>query len=397
MTQYRQFSVSTQSDSTDRVAVLARRFINFLISLNFARDQHLIEQGRVKVRPESRRALLDVEQRRRAEAARQTAAEARFHERVKEDLHSAIYARIEEHLTDQTFLREKLLGLTAHAPQLLDALHAGSVSPRDLETFASGLDWLHDGVLKVVNEPPFATPGDAGRSQITNFRSAVNFVGINDLKLVIPALTMQHWLPPAEAPFTLLRRKLWSHVMSTGLVCQRLAELELEGELDPAVAFASGLFHEMGKVVLARLYLHVFEDERHAMLKTLREDRQTSSYNALSECKPDQQFLRDLMLQKERRVTNDLFAGMALQRLPLADIYGAFAAARQAADVTGYARLLYQANTYSEFAMLHAANLATLDDGKQMFVAAGLTASTVAELRKLDLKRVRLSRQRPSV
>lgn len=393
MIHYREFNVSTQSDSHDRLAVLGRRFINFLISLNFARDQHRAESGQVKAEPESRRELLNVERERRTEVARLTAAEARVQERVKENLHSAIYTQIEQRLNDQTYLRERLLGLTAHAPQLLDALHAPSVSRRDLETFAAGLDWLQDGVLKVVNQPPFATPSDSGRSKITNFRSAVNFVGTNDLQLIVPALTMQHWLPPAEAPFMLLRRKLWKHVMGTGLVCQRLAELE--GSLDPAVAFASGVFHEMGKVVLARLYLRLFDEERSEMLKSLRDERQTSRYNALLECKPDQQFLRDLMLQKERVVTNDLFAGMTMQRLPLADIYADFASATRVQDVAGYARLLYQANTYSEFVMLHAANLATLDDGKQMFVAANLNASVVAELRKLDLKRVRLSRHRP--
>ncbi|MGX5914647.1 HDOD domain-containing protein [Aliidiomarina sp. Khilg15.8] len=390
MTQYRQFKVSTQSDSGDRLALLGRRFINFLISFNFARDQHRAEHGTDKAEPESRRELLNVEQQRRTEAARVTAADAQVKEAVKKDLHSVIYAQVEQRLGDQRYLKERLLGLTAEAPQLLDALHASSVSRRDVETFAAGLDWLHEGLLSVVNQPPFASPNDGSRSEITSFRSAVNFVGTNDLKLIVPALTMQHWLPPAEAPFTLLRRKLWKHVMSTGLVSQRLAELE--GTLDPAVAFASGIFHEMGKVVLARLYLDIFDEERSAMLKALREDRQTQRYNALSECTPDQQFLRDLMLQKERVVTNDLFAGMTMQRLPLADIYADFARATSVQDVSGYARLLYQANTYSEFVMLHKANLATLDDGKQMFIAAGLTASTVAELRKLDLKRLRLTR-----
>lgn len=395
MIHYRQFNVSTQSDSSDRLALLGRRYINFLISLNFARDQHRAEQGVVRAQPTSRRELLAVEQRRRAEAARQTAADTRLQARVKEDLHSEIYARIEQRLEDQVYLREKILGLTAQGPQLLDALHASSVSPRDLETFATGLDWLHDGLLKVVNQPPFADAVDNGRSEITTFRAAVNFVGINDLKLIIPALVMQHWLPPAEPPFMLLRRKLWKHVMGTGLVSQRLAELDTS--LDPAVAFASGLFHEMGKVVLARLYLRVFDEERSRMLQSLRRDRMTSSYNALLEFSPDQQFLRDLMLQKERQVTNDLFAGMKMQRLPLADVYAAFAGAGDARSLSDYARLLYQANTYSEFVMMHKANLATLDDGKNMFAAAGMTAPVVAELRKLDLKRVRLSRHRAEI
>lgn len=392
MSQYAQFRISTQSDSTDRVALLGRRHINYLISLNFARGQFINEEG---IEPEPKtpnRELLAVEQKRRAEVARKEAAHERVRNDVEQQLHKRLYQEVERRLEDQRFIRERVLYLTTHEPALLDTLFSPSTNSKKLEQLSQGLDWLHEGLVKLVNVPPFANPTDARRARITSFRGALNFVGAEDIKIITPALTMRNWLPPAEPPFVLLRRKLWQHVLSTAVLSQRLAELE--GTLDPAVAFNAGIFHEMGKVVLARLYVKVFDDVRQKMLQDLRNEMSSARYNVLVEIKPDQQFLRDLMLQKERDVTHMLFAAVELKHLPLNKIYENYAAASKFSDTSGYTRILWQANTFSEFRMLHSANLATTNDGKKMFAASELTTPTLVELGKVNLKKLILNRNR---
>lgn len=395
MSQYAQFSVSTQSDSNDRVAVLNRRFINYLISLNFARGQLLAEEGGDTVESVASRELLAVEQKRRAEQARRQAAHDQVRKEVEQQLHQRLYAAVEKRLGDQRYLRERVLLLNTNTAQLLDHLFSPSANSRKIETLAQGLDWLHVGLVKLVNLPPFADPKDPRRARITHFRNALNFCGSEDIKVIAGALSMQQWLPPAEPPFVLLRRKLWHHVMATAVLCQRLAELD--GRLDPAVAFNVGMFHEMGKVVLARLYVKIFDDVRQAMLQDLRNETTSARYNALVNIDPDQQFLRDLMLQKDRQVAHHLFTGFELTQLPLSSVYEQYAQAQSVGETSGYARLLWQANTFSEFRMLHSANLATLEDGKLMFAASELQASTVIELRKVNLKKLILARERASL
>lgn len=392
MSQYAQFTVSTQSDSTDRVDLLGRRFINYLISLNFARGQFMAEEGLDGDEEEASRELLAVEQKKRAEKARKDAVNEKVRKEVQQQLHKRLYLAVEKRLEDQQYIRERVLFLAANGPELLDTLFSPSASSRKVEQLSQGLDWLHVGLVKMVNLPPFADPNDPKRARINNFRGAINFVGAEDIKVIAPALTMQNWLPPAEAPFVLLRRKLWQHVMATAVVSQRLAELD--GKLDPAVAFNAGIFHEMGKVVLARLYIKIFDDVRQRMLQDLRNEKTSARYNALVQIEPDQQFLRDLMLQKERQVTQMLFEGFELKRLPLSKIYSEYANAQRLSDTSGYARILWQANTFSEFRMLHSANLASLDDGKKMFAASELNGKAILELRKVNLKKLILARER---
>ncbi|MBA3988680.1 HDOD domain-containing protein [Aliidiomarina maris] len=392
MSQYAQFSVSTQSESSDRVALLGRRFINYLISLNFARGQYMTEEGLDDDQKAISRELLEVEQRRRAEQARKQAVHDKVRQEVEQQLHKRLYLAVEKRLQEQTYIRERVLMLADNGPKLMDTLFSPAASSRKIEELSHGLDWLHVGMVKMVNLPPFADPNDPKRARISNFRGAMNFVGTEDIKIIAPALTMQNWLPPAEAPFVLLRRKLWQHVMATAVVSQRLAELD--GKLDPAIAFNAGIFHEMGKVVLARLYVKIFDDVRQLMLRDLRNETTSARYNALVQIEPDQQFLRDLMLQKERQVTHMLFAGFELERLPLHRIYEEFASAQSITETSGYARLLWQANTFSEFRMLHSANLASLEDGKRMFAASELNAKDILELRKVNLKKLILARDR---
>lgn len=373
--------------------MLGRRYINYLISLNFARGQLMTEEGLEQEQEFASRELLAVEQKRRAEKARKEAVHEQVRLDVEQQLHKRLYHEVERRLDDQQFIRERVLMLAENGPALVDVLFSPTASSKKIEELSQGLDWLHVGVVKMVNLPPFAEPNDSKRARITNFRGALNFVGTEDIKFIAPALTMQNWLPPADPPFVLLRRKLWQHVMSTAVVSQRLAELD--GELDPAIAFCAGIFHEMGKVVLARLYVKVFDDVRQKMLQDLRNETTSARYNALVQIEPDQQFLRDLMLQKEREVTRMLFQGFEFQRLPLTKIYEEYSAAQSVKDTSGYARVLWQANTFSEFRMLHGANLASLDDGKKMFAASELNAKTIGELRKVNLKKLMLSRNRP--
>ena len=392
MSQYAQFRISTQSESSDRVSLLGRRYINYLISLNFARGQFMNEEGLEQEHEEASRELLAVEQKRRAEKARKDAVHEKVRQDVEQQLHKRLYLEVERRLEDQQFIRERVLFLAQHGPALLDTLFSPAANSKKIEQLSQGLDWLHVGLVKLVNLPPFANPNDSRRARITNFRGALNFVGAEDIKIIAPALTMQNWLPPGEPPFVLLRRKLWQHVMSTAVISQRLAELD--GNLDPAIAFNAGIFHEMGKVVLARLYVKVFDDVRQRMLQDLRNETTSARYNALVAIEPDQQFLRDLMLQKERDVTRMLFEGFELRHLPLSKIYENYASAQQFSDTSGYARILWQANCFSEFRMLHGANLASLDDGKKMFSSCGLSAKTIIELRKVNLKKLMLTRGR---
>lgn len=392
MSHYAQFSVSTQSDSSDRVALLSRRFINYLISLNFARGELMAEEGLDDSEDQASRELLAVEQRHRAEQARKQAVHAKVRREVEQQLHKRLYLAVEKRLSEQSYIRDRVLFLGGNAPRFLDTLFSPSASSRRIEELAQGLDWLHVGLVKIVNLPPFADPKDPRRARITNFRGALNFVGAEDIKVIAAALTMQNWLPPAEPPFVLLRRKLWQHVMATATTCQRLAELD--GKLDPAIAFNVGMFHEMGKVVLARLYVKIFDDVRQAMLQDLRNETTSARYNALVQIKPDQQFLRDLMLQKEREVTQLLFQGLEFQRLPLAQIYAQYAQAQSISETSGFSRILWQASTFSQFRMLHSANLATLEDGKKMFAASELSAKTLLELRKVSLKKITPARER---
>ncbi|RUO32587.1 hypothetical protein CWE14_10635 [Aliidiomarina soli] len=394
MSQSAQFPASSKTESPDRVNVLARRFINYLISLNFARGQFNSEEGLVDDDEAISRELLAVEQKRRAEKAKLSAVQDKVRRDVELRMQKRLYRETAKRLEDQQFIRERVLMLAENTPALLDLMFAPSASSKRVEELSQGLDWLHVGVVKIVNMPPFLDPNDPKRTKINNYRGALNFIGAEDIKVIAPALTMQNWLPPAEPPFTLLRRKLWQHVMATAVVCQRLAELN--GKLDPAIAFNTGMFHEMGKVTLARLYLRVFEDVRQKMFEELRSEKTSTRYNALMHVEPDQQFLRDMMLKQERVVTKLLFEGFEMRHLPLAQIYADYAKAKTFEDTSGYSRLLWQANTFSEFRMLHAANLASLDDGKRMFAATRLNGKTIVELRKLNLKKLILTRNRES-
>lgn len=382
-------AVSENPDSRD-VALLDRTFTAFLISLSFARklDEQsvfLVEESQVR-----QRELLAVEQRRQEERQRIEASRRYQREAMHTELHERILERFQQTLNDGDYIRNRVLDISSNAMLLLDNLNARAVSLSKLEDYAVSLNWLHDGLIRIVNLPPFADLSDQKRVRVTSLRNAMSFIGSEDLRILVPAFATQSWIPRAMEPFNLLRRKLWEHSLGTGIASQVLAELD--GNCDPLLAYMLGLFHDLGKAIVARLYALIFDEMQREMLRDLREEVRSERYSALLELEPSELFLRNLMMQFDRQATLSLFNSLDFKFIPLRSHLEVYANTQELDELTGYARILYQAKRYSEFRMMHSANLVTTDQGKLMCKHAKLGRHQLEVLRTVNLKRLRLSR-----
>ncbi|MGM0526342.1 MAG: HDOD domain-containing protein [Pseudomonadota bacterium] len=380
------FAVSTEGGSQDPAERLEKRFINYLISFPFARKSRDKADGKDDEQLEQKRRLLQVEQINHDERERMKKARQRYQDRVSEELHEAIYYRILERIEDSDYVRERLIPLPENLPELLDLLSTKAASMRRVENIVQGMDWFHNGVLKTVNQPPFIDKRRKEKQvKLESLRTAMSFMGAENLRILTPAYIVQHWLPPSTAPFMLFRRKVWEHSLGTAVLAHEIATIE--GLKDPILAYTIGMFHELGKIALTKLYLRVFDDmQREMAIKSIK-DSTPDKHNALVELKPDERFLRNLMLEQDKKVSYLVAEGWGLQRVPISKHLLSYTQAKSADDYTDYAKALGQANAFCEYRLLRDVDLASVEEGLQLLKRHDIDANLASKLNNVNLKR----------
>jgi len=380
------FAVSTEGGSQDPAERLEKRFINYLISFPFARKSRDKADGKGDEELEQKRRLLQVEQINHDERERMKKARQRYQDRVSEELHEAIYYRILERIEDSEYVRERLIPLPENLPELLDLLSTRAASMRRVENIVQGMDWFHNGVLKTVNQPPFIDKRRKEKQvKLESLRTAMSFMGAENLRILTPSYIVQHWLPPSTAPFMLFRRKVWEHSLGTAVLAHEIAISQ--GLKDPVLAYTIGMFHELGKIALTKLYLRVFDDMQREMAMKSIKDSTPDKHNALVELKPDERFLRNLMLEQDKKVSYLVAEGWGLQRVPISKHLLSYTRAKSAEDYTNYAKVLGQANAFCEYRLLRDVDLASVEEGLQLLKKHDVDANLASKLNNVNLKR----------
>ena len=97
-------------------------------------------------------------------------------------------------------------------------------------------------------------------------------------------------------------------------------------------------------------------------------DKSPERHNALVQLTPDEHFLRDLMLEKDKEVSYLVAEGWGLKRVPVSKHLLAFTQANRTTPKydSDYAEVLAQANAYCEFRMMREVDLASLEEGKRI-------------------------------
>lgn len=379
------FAGTTEGGSNDPALRLEKRFINYLISFPFARKTRSKEDGTAEEEHEQLRKLLEVERLNYEERDRKAQARQRYADRISDELHEEIYYRALKTIEDGDYIRERLIPLPEKLPELLDTLSMKAASMRRIESVVQGMDWFHTGLIRTVNQPPFIDRNK--QVKIDNLRVAMSFVGTENLRLLAPAYIMQNWLPPATQPFTLFRRKIWEHSLGTAIAAHNIA---VERNLrDPVLAYTIGMFHELGKIALTKLYLRLFDEVQREFAMQSVNDKSPERHNAIVQLTPDERFLRDLMLEKDKDVSYLVAEGWGLKRVPVSKHLLAYTQS-QAKDKgydSEYADALAQANAYCEFRMLREVDLASLEEGKHLLNKYSITSETIARLHNVSLKR----------
>lgn len=375
-------------------AAINNRFNKLLIGLAEAQISAGVEDtAKVQLasaeQSNARRELLRVEKLAIRDKELNKKSEQNYIDSIRDMVEAAVLVRLKERLANEDELFNKILGFDRKLPTLLDALSARASSISKLEPLASDVHGLYDDLIKMVNMPKYRRTDAKGKVMtVDTLRVALSFVGIDNLKFVVPSLMFRRWIPQITDPYPEIKSRIWEAALGTALASKKIAEVS---KVDAAQAFTLGLFHDLGRIIVTRLYFRVFDEvQRDAQIEAHNE-RKREEHAALSQITPSANFLASIIEELAPPISRCMIEKMNFKRVFIAPAMKEITDNMPISHMSPLAKVVTQGSAYNKYRMLKAYKLMNIDEAKAYlrqfyFPNGALGVLKNTDLRNLDLK-----------
>ena len=183
----------------DTTWAIYQRYISLCINKEFAHKQYGTPTMVTKQDSEQanrRRELLAVEEQTKQEKAIKQHGEQHFRNQVMSKFFTMVGSEINAEFENKESFYKQFLNIEDAAPAILELLSLRAASLNRITPLVSNLNWLADEVINLVNKPQYRKRADV---KVSDSNLAINYIGLENLKLVIPTFALKHWLPISTA------------------------------------------------------------------------------------------------------------------------------------------------------------------------------------------------------
>jgi len=184
-----------------------------------------------------------------------------------------------------------------------------------IKPLATSLSWLATDLVNLVNKPQYRKRADV---QVNDANLALSYIGLDNLKLVMPTFILKHWLPKSTAPFSLMKRKLWNDSLSIALAASALAE---HSGANGYTAFTTGMLSNIGQLAITRCYLTTYNRMYKQELRDAFNTKDKRLHNILSKIENSPELLLEQLILRSSKLSAELIEQMNFDRLPITRNY----------------------------------------------------------------------------
>lgn len=375
-------------DNNDKVAPLIQRSISLQIGRDFARAQ----QGEIATAEQQeseqhfrRRELLAVEEKAQKDKIIKEHGKNHFKAQVMEKFYSRVLDKVDETFESKDRLFSTTLAIEDAAPQILEVLSLRAASVNRITKLTKTLPWLCTDIVTLVNKPQYRKRADV---QVSEPSLAMSYIGLDNLKLIMPTFLLKHWLPNSTAPFPMLKRRLWNDSLSVALAAQKLAQAQ---DFDDYTAFAAGMLSNIGILTVTRCFLTTHNDMYNRELKQAYEKRDKKLHDVMTEFDSCPSLLLEQIQTRADKVTSDMVELMHFERLAITEAMFDIAYGTSQRNMSPLGKILTKAKAYVAFRNLAKDDMISSDEAKTLLAAAKLTPADIELLKKSDIDHLKLN------
>lgn len=369
------------------VSPIYNRALSLTISKDFA-DQ---KNGKITMAKHQdseqfnrRRELLAVEEETNKNKIIQAHGQEHFKAQVMSKFFSRVMTQVNKDFDNKENLYMNVLKIENAAPSIMEVLAVKAASINRITPLAKALPWLCTDLITLVNKPQYRKRSDV---QVTEPNLALSYIGLDNLKLVMPTFMLKHWLPTSTAPFPLMKRKLWNDSLSVALAAQLLAK---EQGLDEFTAFTAGMLSNLGLLAVTRGFLNTYSELHNQELRAAYESKDKKLHDVLVGLDVTPELLLEQLLQRSSKVAADMVELMRFDRLQITEALFDLAYAININHMCPIAKLVTKAKTYIAFRSLAKEDLISAEEAKILLTAGHLSTKDIALLKKSDIDHIKL-------
>ncbi|GGF61499.1 HDOD domain-containing protein [Alteromonas lipolytica] len=314
----------------------------------------------------TRRQLLKVEKDAIKNKLETAKLQANYVEQINQQLHAVINKKLLQILNDSNAVCETLLNWSEDVTDLIDLLSTPSATVSKVEAVAANIPWLVDELLRQVNQPQYRRRDARGDViAVDTLKTALSFIGIDNVKRVLPALIFKQSLPVITDPYPQIKHKVWEY----SLVCARTAELIASHyRVSSFEAFSLAMFSQLGRSAILKLYFRLFEQVHLDFLRHAQKAKLRNLHSALVQLIPDAKRLITLIDEHSEKTTLHLVEFMVFKRLNYVSPLQQLLKDIDPEDASPLTQMLLDCRYYAKYRMLKDNNL-FLDDEAEHFLA----------------------------
>lgn len=374
-------------ENNPAVASTYQRAISLSINKDFAEKQ----SGKVSTvdhqgseQKNRRRELLSVEVQTQQEKIIAEHGAEHFRKQTEQNFFNQVRTKVNADFDNKEHLYHNVLNIDEACPAILDILSTRAASVNQIKGLAGSLPWLTLDLINLVNKPQYRKRADV---QVTDAKLALSYIGLDNLKLVMPTFTLKHWLPTSTAPYGLMKRKLWNDSLSIALAAQVLAK---EHDIDQFTVFTTAMLSNIGRLAVTRCYLTTFNDMYKQDVRQALADKDKRLHTVLSKITVSETLLLEQLIMRSAKLSADLIEKMQFKRLAITEPIFDLAYAEHLDKMHPVAQMVAKAKAYIAFRSLAKESLISSDESRALLGAVKLTAADITLLKKSDIDHIKL-------
>jgi HD-like signal output (HDOD) protein len=285
---------------------------------------------------------------------------------------------------NKTHLYHNLLCIEDAAPAILELLALRATSINRIQPLATSLPWLATDLISLVNKPQYRKRANV---QVNDAKLALSYIGLDNLKLVMPTFILKHWLPHSTAPYGLMKRKLWNDSLSVALAASALAK---DKKLDCYTAFTTGMLSNIGQLAVTRCFLNTYNEMYKEALRQAVTDKDKRLHNVLVKVDNSPELLLEQLTLRCSKLSADLIELMSFNRLPITEAMFDLAYSDNIGAMSPIAQVIAKAKVYVNYRSLSKAKLIDDNEVALLFETVKLSEQETALLNKSDIDHIKL-------
>ncbi len=331
-----------------------------------------------------RRQLLSVEVQAQQDKTIAEQDEEFFQKQVKRQFFNRLISKVNKDFGNKEYFYHHVLRIEDACPTILDVLSTPSASVNEIKDLVDSMAWLSSNLIHLVNKPQYRTRADI---QVNDAKLALSYIGLNNVKWVMPTLILKHWLPVSTAPYGLMKQKLWNDSLSVALAARCLS---LRTKQDPFTVFAAAMLTNIGNIAITSCFFSSFNELHKQQVNMAFNNQDKHLHDVLLNTKISKELLLEQLIIRSASLSADLIKIMAFNHLAITKPIVDLACTNTTDKMHPTARLIVKAKAFVTYRSLFKEGLITPDEREALFDAANLTTSEVALLQEADIAHIKL-------